>query len=213
MAASGELYISVDIEADGPYPGDYSMTSLGAVAAGIQQPGGTLIRLDPTAPENRFYGELQPISDNWVPEAAKVALYTGFGSEEQASDVDGTAVRAYTLQNGRDPHEVMTQFSEQVEEWKQRFQVKAVIAAAFPLGFDWMFMYWYLMKFSKHGSPFGHGRHLDIKTLFAEKSENLFSRAGKHTMPAHLHSTLPHTHLAVDDAAGQGELLMNILDW
>jgi hypothetical protein len=28
-----------------------------------------------------------------------------------------------------------------------------------------------------------------------------------------LHSKLPHTHLAIDDSAEQGELLMNIFLW
>ncbi|MFH0521079.1 hypothetical protein ACHBTE_28360 [Streptomyces sp. M41] len=34
------LYISVDIEADGPIPGPYSMLSLGVAVAGVQDTGG-----------------------------------------------------------------------------------------------------------------------------------------------------------------------------
>ncbi|MGW2856497.1 hypothetical protein ACWDAZ_32565, partial [Streptomyces sp. NPDC001215] len=34
------LYISVDIEADGPIPGPYSMLSLGAAVAGVQDADG-----------------------------------------------------------------------------------------------------------------------------------------------------------------------------
>lgn len=54
-----ELYISVDIEADGPIPGDFSMSSIGAVVA--------------ETPSQGFYRELQPISDRWDPEAAAVS--------------------------------------------------------------------------------------------------------------------------------------------
>jgi hypothetical protein len=50
--AEQEVYISVDIEADGPIPGDYSMLSLGAVRVGPQ-----------VAPGDTFYVELRPISD------------------------------------------------------------------------------------------------------------------------------------------------------
>lgn len=46
-----ELFISVDLESDGPIPGDYSMLSVGAVNAGD---------LDQT-----FYSELVPISDRF----------------------------------------------------------------------------------------------------------------------------------------------------
>lgn len=50
---------SVDIEADGPAPGLYSMLSIGVVAvrSGL---------------EDRFYRELRPISDRWVAEALAI---------------------------------------------------------------------------------------------------------------------------------------------
>ncbi len=53
----------VDIESDGPIPGDYSMVSFGAV------------RVDATLSET-FYGRLRPISDKWVPEALAVSGFT-----------------------------------------------------------------------------------------------------------------------------------------
>lgn len=53
-------YIMVDIESDGPIPGDYSMVSFGAV---VVKPGLT----------ETFYGQLAPISENWDPEALKVS--------------------------------------------------------------------------------------------------------------------------------------------
>src|SRR5436190_2161731 len=68
---SADLYISVDIEADGPIPGEYSMLSLGAYA--VDGP------LEPSAgegsepPAGTFYVELQPISSRFVPEALAVA--------------------------------------------------------------------------------------------------------------------------------------------
>ena len=50
----------VDIESDGPIPGDYSMISFGAVLVNDS--------LNET-----FYGKLKPISDNFVPEALAVS--------------------------------------------------------------------------------------------------------------------------------------------
>ncbi len=59
-------YIMVDVEADGPIPGDYSMISLGAIVVDEQ--------LDKT-----FYGKLKPVSDNYITDALKVS---GFSREE-----------------------------------------------------------------------------------------------------------------------------------
>lgn len=56
-------YFVVDIEADGPIPGDYSMIELGAVI------------LTPNL-EKTFKTTLRPISDKWVPEALGVSGYS-----------------------------------------------------------------------------------------------------------------------------------------
>ncbi|MCL2304168.1 MAG: 3'-5' exoribonuclease [Planctomycetaceae bacterium] len=56
-------YIMVDIESDGPIPGDYSMIAFGAVVVDEN--------LDKT-----FYGRLKPISDRFIPEALKVSGFT-----------------------------------------------------------------------------------------------------------------------------------------
>jgi len=59
MADLPELYVAVDVEADGPIPGPYSMLSLGMAVAGH--------------PDLTFYTELKPISDDFVPEALAVS--------------------------------------------------------------------------------------------------------------------------------------------
>ncbi|NLI77875.1 MAG: exonuclease [Candidatus Riflebacteria bacterium] len=58
-------FIMVDIESDGPIPGDYSMISLGAVLVDAN--------LDKT-----FTTRFRPISDRWVPEALAIS---GFSRE------------------------------------------------------------------------------------------------------------------------------------
>jgi hypothetical protein len=59
-------YIMVDIESDGPIPGDYSMISFGAV----------LVNKDLN---KTFYGKLKPISKQYIPEAL---LISGHSREE-----------------------------------------------------------------------------------------------------------------------------------
>jgi hypothetical protein len=63
---AGMSYIMVDVESDGPIPGDYSMICFGAV---VVEPG----------LERSFYGQLRPISDKFIPEALAVS---GFSREE-----------------------------------------------------------------------------------------------------------------------------------
>jgi hypothetical protein len=53
----------VDIESDGPVPGDYSMVCFGAV---LVEPGLT----------KSFYGQLCPVSEKWIPEALAVSGFT-----------------------------------------------------------------------------------------------------------------------------------------
>ena len=56
-------YVMVDVEADGPVPGLYSMVALGAVVVDR--------RLD-----RRFSVRIAPISDAWVPQALAVSGFT-----------------------------------------------------------------------------------------------------------------------------------------
>lgn len=56
-------YVMVDIEADGPIPGDYSMIALGAIV------------VEPSLARS-FAARLRPISEQWVPEALAVSGFT-----------------------------------------------------------------------------------------------------------------------------------------
>ncbi len=80
-------FYSVDIEADGPAPGPYSMLSAGLVA----------VR---TGLADRFYTELKPISGNYVPDALAV------------SGLD----REQLVETGEDPEAAMTRLRDFVRE-------------------------------------------------------------------------------------------------
>ena len=78
--------IMVDVETDGPIPGDYSMISFGAVIVNES--------LDKT-----FYGRLKPISEKFLPEALAVSGHT----------------REETL-TFEDPAQTMTEFDKWVTD-------------------------------------------------------------------------------------------------
>lgn len=78
------VYISVDIEASGPIPGEYSMLSVGACKVGDM--------------DKNFYVELKPISERFTEEAIRVC-----GLDMQALKERGT-----------EPQEAMSSFAQWV---------------------------------------------------------------------------------------------------
>lgn len=188
-----DVYISVNVEADGPIPGPYSMLSLGAAVAGTYDAEGYRPPDDPRA--DTWYAKLRPISDVFVPDAVAV------------SGLD----RAELARSGEPPARAMTEFAHWVEAVARRHDAAAVFAA-YPLGFDWLFAYWYLMSYAGH-SPFGHDRALDIKTLYAARAGRPIVRSTKRQLQEYLRADAPRTRGALDDAVEQGELLANIMRW
>ncbi|WP_371618633.1 3'-5' exoribonuclease domain-containing protein [Streptomyces sp. NBC_00454] len=189
-AARPNVYISVDIEADGPIPGPYSMISFGAAVAG-RQSGPSYTAADPE--QDTFYRELRPISEAFVPEALAV------------SGLD----RDRLLREGAEPAVAMAEFRAWVREVSAGAQP---VMCGYPASFDWTFLYWYLMSFGGE-SPFGHSGCLDMKTLYAAKARIPLRSAVKRHMPAHLLSSRPHTHHALDDAIEQAELMSSLMLW
>jgi hypothetical protein len=182
--------ISVDIEADGPIPGPYSMLSIGAAVAGTQDADG----FTPADPEERtFYRELRPISAEFVPEALAV------------SGLDRDRLTA----QGAEPAVTLAEFSAWVKEVSAGAQP---VMCGYPASYDWTFLYWYLIRFTGE-SPFGHSGCLDIKTLYATKAGLPLRAVAKGTMPRELLSRRRHTHHSLDDAIEQAELLANLMAW
>lgn len=189
--AGRETYVSVDVEADGPIPGPYSMLSFGMAACGVFD-GVEFTANDPA--ERTFYTELKPISDTFDPGALAV------------SGLD----RDRLTNEGVDPAEAMNAASA----WVSEIAAGATpVLVAYPLAYDWMWLYWYFVRFADAGSPFGHSRHLDIKTLYAAKAGARIARSTKSQMPAELLPQRPHTHNALDDAVEQAELFQNLVAW
>ncbi len=83
------------------------------------------------------------------------------------------------------------------------------VFVAYPAAYDFMFVYWYLIRFAGE-SPFGHAAP-DVRSYAMAVLGTEYAAAGKKQMPPHWFDPLPHTHVALDDAKGQGALFCNIL--
>ena len=130
-----EVYVSTDIEADGPIPGANSMLSLGSVAFNH---------------DGKEVGALQ-VNLKPLPDA---------NPDPRTMDWWKTQPKAWTAatENQRPPEQAMKSYSKWIEALPGR-----PVFVAYPLLFDMMFVYWYLIKFVGR-SPFSHSG-IDIKTL------------------------------------------------
>jgi hypothetical protein len=144
--------------------------------------------------ERVFYKELKPISNEFQAEALRI------------NGLD----RDRLLIEGADPVEVMTEASEWV---RRNSAICNPVLVAYPLSFDWAWLYWYFIKFSAAGSPFGYSRCFDLKTALAVKSRLPITEASRSRLRPSLRSQRAHTHHAVDDAIEQAEIFANVFEW
>lgn len=161
-------YVMVDVEADGPAPGLYSMVCFGAV---LVEPG---LSRD-------FYAQLCPISDQWVPEALAVSGFT----------------REQTLAFGESKIAM-----ERFALWLDEVAPRRPMFISDNNGFDWQFINYYFHRFLGR-NPFGHSStNLGsfYKGLTADTTGNF----------KHLRKTR-HTHHPVDDAKGNAEAFMTLV--
>jgi hypothetical protein len=176
-----EIYVSTDVEADGPIPGPHSMLSFASAAyradktlLGTFSANLTTLPRATGHPQTMQWWQTQP--EAWA------ACRTG----------------------PRDPEEVMPQYVA----WLKALPGRPVFVA-YPAAYDFLFVYWYLMRFAGE-SPFSHSA-LDIKTYAMALLGLPYRDAVKRNMPRDWFDRLPHTHVALDDAIGQGALLCNML--
>ncbi len=176
-----EIYVSTDVETDGPCPGLNSMLSFASAAYLADK---TLL--------GTFSANLETLPGaSGHPETMK-------WWETQ------TAAWAACRQNQQPPEQAMQDYVV----WLKGLPGKPVFVG-YPVVFDYMFVQWYLHKFAGF-SPFSFSA-LDIKTYAMALLKKDYSDTVKSVMPERWFDGLPHTHLALDDALEQGALFCNML--
>jgi hypothetical protein len=176
-----EIYVSTDVEADGPIPGPHSMLSFASAA----------YRADKT-----LVGTYE----------ANVTLLPGAQGEPRTMEWWRGQPEAWAAcrKSPRDPAAVMPEYVA----WLNALPGKPVFVG-YPAAYDFLFVYWYLIRFAGE-SPFSHSA-LDIKTYAMALLGTEYRASVKRNMPARWFDDLPHTHVALDDAKGQGALFCNML--
>lgn len=186
-----DIYFSADVETDGPIPGPFSMLSFALVYAG-RFDGERFVRSD--AYDCHFQAELRPISDQFQDEALRV------------NRLD----RERLCREGQDPEKAMTEAAR----WVRSVAAGArPVVVAYPLSFDWTWLYWYFVRYSAEGSPFNHSGCFDIKTAYAVKAGVPIALAGRRQMAESLRPAGAHSHDALEDAIEQARIFANLFEW
>jgi len=176
-----EIYVSTDVEADGPIPGPHSMLSFASAAYRADK---TLVGTFSRNLETLEGARSDPKTEAWwqtQPEA-----WAACRRELQSPAL---AMRDYAA-------------------WLQGLPGRPVFVG-YPASYDFMFVYWYLIQFVGE-SPFSHSA-LDIKTFAMSLLGKGYRDATKRNMPKRWFDNVPHTHVALDDAIEQGALFCNML--
>lgn len=178
------LYVSIDIEVDGPCPGTHAMLSLGLAW-----------RLSPGEEVQTWQRNLFPLTDCtdsrtmewWMrrPEAWRAATENPMHPWKAMRDLD----------------EVMSSLSG---------QGRLPVFVAYPAGFDFSFLYYYVRRYLD-SPPWFTFSCVDIKTLAWSHLGDGYRHATKRNMPSRWFEGAPkHTHKASEDAHGQLILFENI---
>lgn len=177
-----EIFVSTDIETDGPIPGTYSLLSFGSAAY-----------LDDKTLVDTFTVNLKRL-----PNASEDAKTMAWWKKNP---------KAWNLcrQNQQDPESGMIDYLN----WLKKLDGKPVFVG-YPAAFDFMFIYWYLITFTKE-SPFSFSA-IDIKTMAMVLLNRDYRSSTKENMPKEWFDNFSHSHIPLEDAIEQGALFCNILE-
>ncbi len=181
MNKTQEIYVSTDIEADGPIPGANSLLSLASAAF---TNSGELLATFSVNIDTLPGATSDPETMKW------------WSTQEAAWQVCRTDTKT--------PQQSMNDY----HAWLKALPHNPVFVG-YPAAYDFMFVYWYLIKFVGN-SPFSHSA-IDIKTLAMALMKVDYRLASKKHMPQEWFSDHQHSHVALDDAIEQGRLFCNML--
>lgn len=180
-----EWYCSIDIEADGPIPGQNSMLSLGAV----------LFDSNVIISEYCANLELHPGAVE-CPKTRREFFDRNPGVYEA------------TRENLVHPRVAMEGLANFITP---PFSRKVVHFVGYPAVYDFMFVTWYSVYYLGY-SIFGHSG-IDMRSYAMGRLQIPYSLASKKHFPKHWKKGRGrHTHLAIDDAREQATLFMNMLN-
>lgn len=180
-----EIYLSLDIEADGRVPGISSMLSFGLAAYDI---------------DKNYLGSFERNLE-LLPNAKPHPETDKFWEDNQEA-YDLTRVNMVA------PYNAMLDCSKWINDIRKTFGGKPTVVG-YPATFDYMFYNWYMCAFLGNNAM-GFGA-MDVKSYAMAMLKKTFRNTTKRAMPREWFDAFPHTHIALDDAIEQGALTINMI--
>lgn len=182
MSSEPEIYVSTDIEADGPIPGAHSMLSLASAA----------YRADKSLVAT-FSANLDTLPDA-SQDARTMAWWQDFPEAWERCRRDT-----------RPAEVVMREYAAWVKALPGR-----PVFVGFPASWDFMWVYWYLVRFTGE-RPFRE-HAIDVRSYAMGMRKVSFHETTRTYLPKRwFDAGLPHTHVALDDALEQGAMFCNMM--
>lgn len=170
-----EIYVSTDIEADGPIPGPHSMLSFASVAYGPAR-----------TPIATYTANLKTLPGA-TEDPRTMAWWQQFPEAWAACRTDP-----------RDPETVMREYLS----WLTSLPGRPVFVG-WPATWDFMWIYWYLLRFTGE-RPFRE-HAIDMRSYAMGMRKCEFRQTSRSYLPKRwFDETQRHTHVALDDALEQG---------
>ena len=201
QTSTNDILISIDVETWGPIPGPNSMANLGAVA--YTQDKRKLGSFDANLADLEGSQRDEDTMDNfWL-------------KPEQAETL------AAITKDPQPPQQVMQAFRVWINEMVQAAaaagQPGKPVLVAYPSGFDFMWVYWYWMRFLGAEYPPFWFRCIDIKSFASGRLERTYndchnSEKRNGALVPFWPRDMPHTHKGVDDADEQIWVYFNVRD-
>ncbi len=180
---SMEIYVSGDVEMNGPQLGYNSVLSIGLVALDIDKNvhGKFSVNLD--------------LIENGGEHPDTMAWWAKNQKAYDATRVD-TVHPSVGIRN--------------MVDWINNLKGTKLFMG-FPAVYDFAAINWYMSTYTGE-APFGHSGVMDLKAIaYAMLKPKKFKETAKRNFPKRWFDNLPHTHIAVDDALEQGMMGINIL--
>ena len=179
------VYVSVDIEADGPVPGTNSMMSIGADA-----------RLADGTKLDTFSVNLRPLPDAEVCQQVMADFW-----QKHPKAWEATQVHQHC------PRIAMMLFARWLDIIQLDYQAKTVFVA-YPLAFDYDYVLYYSRRFLGRNL---FEKSIDMRSVAMGVLGVDFDMANKAHMPPEWDATAEMKHIAVEDATQQADLFFKML--
>lgn len=186
-----ELYVSTDIECDGPCPGLNSMLSIASVVLDARRGIGRDAIIETfsanltTLPDARQDSETMA----WWSKPENQAAWEAHRKDPEKPDV------------------VMPRYAK----WLAALPGKPIFVG-YPASFDFTFVYYYLHRFARGHNPFVRNA-IDIETYAMAMLGSSYLEASDRNWPEWwFDRSLRRTHVAIDDAIEQGINFLRIMN-